>query len=214
MKHIIFIAIAFFSMAANALDLELSVGTTKFGQTDNGIWYQNGFDHTLDLQSPSYSIGVSTYLTSGMRGRLEYTYLGNTSIKARGVADANYNGVDGCNGSCWNINHYHTSGSVRGFSATLAPEWSVGGGYKVFIEGGLFVFLPKFVAQAGETEAVVWQNEYREGWQTGLQLGGGVQHGNTQFVLTAYNVDAKTPDENAIPNWQGLAFNVKLRQLF
>lgn len=214
MKHFIAIIALVLPLVASALDLELSIGSTKFGKTDNGIWYQNGFDHTLDLQSPSYSIGVSDYVSPGTRWRLEYTRLGNTSTKARGVADANYNGVDGCNGPCWNVNHYHTSGSVRGFSATLAPEWNIGGGFKVFAEGGVFVYLPKFVVQAGETECVEWQNEYREGWQAGLQLGGGIQKGKTQFVLTAYNIDAKTPDENAIPNWQKWAVNAKIRQLF
>lgn len=203
------------SFGAQALDLTGSVGHTMTTRTDNGIWRQDGFPYSFDYTSQSYSVGLSGYAFSQTRYHLEYTRLFQVTAHAKGVPDDVYNGSNGCVAACPPLSDFHTEGSVRGFSATLAPEWSVGGGYKVFVEGGAFVFLPKFLAQAKDatTADYTWQNEYREGWKAGPQLGFGGEYKSTQLVLTAYYVDAPTPDWNAIPNWTGWAYNARLRYL-
>lgn len=198
--------------AMHGLTAEGSIGWTQFGKTNNSVWYQNGYEHQLDLQSQSWSIGVSKYVLPRTRGRIEYTYLGNVTTQAMAVQDPDYNGVDGCRYQHCHANFFHTEGSVRGVSFTLAPEMVVGD-KKVFIEAGAFVFLPKFIATVSPTRGaspVIWK-EYSESWQVGAQLGVGVQHKNIQFVLTAYNTDSKTPDVDAVPNQQGVAYNAKLR---
>jgi hypothetical protein len=207
----------FLCTCAHAVDFEASIGTTQFQQTPNGIWWQNGYDHQLDLSSQSFSIGITDRFANGLRWRVAYTRLGNTYSNTMAVSDANYNGVDGCRHPCtekpWAVKG---EGSVRGYSFTVAPEMSIGYGVKVFIEGGAFVFLPKFEAYCGKTmdTAGALCIRYANGWQIGPQLGAGVDYKGTQVVWTAYQVDSPTPDDQAIPNWRGWAMNISLRQRF
>lgn len=216
MKLLIFAMLLLCGAAhADGIQIEASVGHTQFGKTENGIWYQNGFDHTLDLQSNSWSVGVTGYATSWMRWRAQWSQLGTISTNAQGVADANYNGYDGCRGPCWNVNTYKTEGSLRGLSLTLAPEMYIGGGIKGFVEGGIFYNLTKFDAVAGETaNTLYWNNQYREGLNLGTQIGVGIDYKGTQIVLTYYKADAPTDDPNAIINRTGDVLNLSLRQRF
>jgi hypothetical protein len=85
----IFIAIclmsvaSFFTTDATALEFEASIGYTQFEKPDNGIWWQNGFHHTLDTSSPSYSIGVTDRFDSGLRWGATYVNLGTISTSAQ-----------------------------------------------------------------------------------------------------------------------------------
>lgn len=200
----------------HGLTIEASVGHTQFTKTNNTLWYQEGFTHQLDMQSQSYSIGVSGYVADSTRWRVEYTRLGNVTTQADAVSDANYNGSNGCKNPCDPLSIMRTEGSVRGFSFTLAPEMRVSPNIKLFVEAGAFVFLPKFYADSTYPGAANyrWTNEYRAGWVTKPQIGIGGSYKNMQLVLTAYNVDAPTPDVDAIPNWSGWAYNIKGRYQF
>jgi hypothetical protein len=200
-----------------ALDYEVSIGNTQFTPTPNGIWWQNGFAHQLDMNSQSYSLGITDRFNNGLRWRAAYTRLGNTYSNTMAVSDANYNGVDGCRQPCtetpWAVKG---EGSIRGYSFTLAPEIYLGYGFKGFLEGGLFLFLPKFMASCGRTmsgpmyDCIEWNN----GWQVGPQIGVGIEYSKTQLVWTTYRVDAPEPRPDYIPNWMGWAMNVSLRQRF
>ena len=219
MKKLITLIIFMLAIPAFAWDIEASVGSTQFQKPDNGIWWQNPFENTFDLQSPSYSIGVSGYVYPSVRGRVAYTRLGNvTGYAIATPQDAQYNGVDGCVGPCPVMSAFRTEGSVRGVSFTLAPEWNVSPGVKVFLEGGAFVYLPKFKADVGSCTtpacAPTWFNEYREGWQVGPQIGGGVEIDKVQLVFTLYKIDTPTPDINATTNFKSWAANVSLRYRF
>lgn len=215
MKHIIAIILAALSMQAQAIDLELSVGHTKFGKTGNGTWYQNGFENTLDLKSTSWAVGVSGYATDWMRWRAQWSNLGKLSTFAKGVNDPNYNGVDNCYDPCENHKTYKTEGGLSGLSMTLAPEMHIAGGVKGFVEAGVFYNMTKFYAEASEDgNKFTWCNEYREGWNWGSQLGAGLEYKGTQLVFTWYKADAPTKDENAIVNRSGEVFNVSIRQRF
>lgn len=200
-------------LAVHGLTAEVSVGTTKFGKTDNSIWYQNGYHHTLDLQSPSYSLGLSGYLTSSTRWRVEAGRLGQVSTEAQAVSDANYNGVDGCKHPCETPVTVRTEGSIRGISFTLAPEFT-SWGVRWFVEGGAILFWPSFTAGVSESPNthMSWGLHYKEGPQLGGQFGGGVHlWKNVQFVLTVYGIDTKVSNPDAITNNKGPALNAKLR---
>ena len=215
MKHFIAIILAALSIQAHAVDLELSLGHTQFGKSGNGIWYQNGFDHTLDLESDSWSIGATGYATDWMRWRAQWTQLGNMSTYAKGVPDANYDVHGGCHEPCDNIDTFKTEGTLRGLSLTLAPEMHIAGGVKGFVEGGVFYNLTKFYAEsARKPDKFTWQNEYREGWNWGTQLGVGLDYKGTQLVVTWYKADAPTKDENAIISRSGEVLNVAIRYRF
>lgn len=199
----------------HGISVEASVGNTQYTKPNNTIWYQNEFHNTFDLQSSSYSIGITGYLLPSTRWRVAYTRLGQVSSVARATSDAIYNATNHCTtGSC-PLNTYRTEGSVRGYSFTLAPEMQMGS-FKVFAEAGAFVFLPKFIATIDNCSAASCIQQFSEGWRAGPQIGFGAEYRptKTQLVVTAYRVDAQTSNVDAITNWQGWAMNAAVRQQF
>lgn len=215
MKIILAIIFAAISLPALAIDFEFGIGNTTFSKPPNTIWYQQEFHHTFDLNSGSYSIGVSDYLTQSMRWRVAYTRLGNVSSNAQATSDAIYNATNHCTTGHCQLNTYRTEGSVRGFSLTLAPETMVGG-IKVFAEAGAFVYLPKFAAHvaSSNTGQVYGHVQYSEGWKAGPQIGLGVEYQRVSLVIMAYKIDSPTPDVDAVPNWGPWAMNVSMKARF
>ena len=66
MKHAAILAIAAMlplSAYAAAPKLELGVGVSKFDLRDDGLWYQEGMPHKLDMRSPAVSIGLTGDIT-------------------------------------------------------------------------------------------------------------------------------------------------------
>ena len=116
---------------AQAQEVEIAGGITQFGKTDNGTWYQEGFDHTIKVTSPSLSIGVKTdYLRAG------YTYLGHASSSALAVSvDSNYNEhtANHCNGECLPLAHWNGHGDVSGLYVSA---------YYKYLELGVFAYRP------------------------------------------------------------------------
>lgn len=112
MRYILVFLIFISSFAYSSI--ELSLGATKFGQVPDGIWYQEKFEHHLDLTSLSRSIGIS-----GDSWRTGYLWLGKSSSNSLAVAaDNNYNSKNPptyCNGKCWPLSHWYGSGDVDGF---------------------------------------------------------------------------------------------------
>lgn len=211
-----FILLFLLSFSAHAMDVDVAIGSTKFQSSPNGIWWQQGFDNTRDLQSVSYSIGVSDYAWPSIRWRVAYSRLGHVQTSGIGTTDEDYNGTDGCIANpCVQQALYTTDSSVRGFAFTLAPEKQFGA-FKVFVEGGAFVYLMKFRAQMApcRTCAVTWDNEYREGWNFAPQLGAGIEYKKTQFVLIYRKIDAPTKDPNAIVNVGSDTLTAEMRKLF
>ncbi len=118
------------------MDLELSVGVTAFRQQDNGIWYQEGFDHSLKLKSAAYSAKLFTKKSEdGWQVGVGYTYIGSASSSAIATAsDANYNAeTHGCNGPCWPMSHWYGKGKVHGVSLLLRKNFDSG----LYLEGGV-----------------------------------------------------------------------------
>jgi len=191
--------------AVNGIEPEVSIGRTQFGKTGNGIWYQEGFHYTFDNRDTSYSIGASGYLSPSVRGRVAYTRLGDIRTSAVAVSDANYNGVDGCNGECEPCILATTRATIQGFSFTAAPEVSVGG-FKVFAEAGAFLFRADFRAYIEGDENINYSK-----WHVGPQVGMGVGKNGVQLVLTAYRVDLPGIPADYITNFQGWATNLALR---
>lgn len=215
MKYIVAFILSASSWLAHALDYEISAGHTTFQKPPNTIWYQREFPHIFDLNSGSYSVGVSDYMTSTIRWRAAYTRIGDVLSDAQATSDAIYTATGHCVTGVCPLNTYRTEGSVRGFSLTLAPEKQVGG-VKVSVEVGAFIYMPKFYAEvAGCASCTVTdRKEYSEGWKVGPQIGVGVEYQRVALVLTAYKIDAPTPDVDAVPNWGPWAANVSMRVRF
>jgi len=118
------------------LDLELSIGITKFQQQTNGIWYQEGFDHSLKLKSASYSAKIFSHPSAnGWQVGVGYTYVGKAASEAVATAsDANYDPIKkACVGPCWPLSHWYGAGTVQGVSLLARKNFESGW----YVEGGL-----------------------------------------------------------------------------
>lgn len=193
------------------LSLTIGYGYVEYGRTDNGTWWQNGFENTRDMTSQSLSVGLSHEVTNKWVVGIEAKRLGQTSIRAKGVPDANYNGYDGCIGHCTGMQSYYTEGSVSGVSVDAMYRVPLGAGFTGLIGGGVFAHWPKAWASNGISPG--WVYQYREGMQIGPQVQAGVQYDKTQVLLTYYSVPAPSGDINSPVNWSRQIVEIKVRFL-
>lgn len=216
----LFLLLALLPINAMALDFELSGGITKYKRAQNGTWYQEAFPYELDLKSAAWSAGVSHKFVGYPRVRTEFVNLGMASADAYAVPnDYNYNFNDNtCNTRCLPIAHYMSKGDVRGVAFTVAPEWKFGS-YTAFVEGGVYVFRPRYWALVTE---IIWgdsNGDYAEGArrdqttvrhkaniQSSWVIGAGVRYKNVDFSLRIYDVGANDDDVPAVYRGASTAF--------
>lgn len=173
------------AVSAHAASLEVGAGAARYEPLGNGIWYQEGFEHKLDLQSPAFMVGATGDLTPGVAWHVDYVYLGRASVDSWDTpVDANYapQNANHCNGACLPLVHVQGAGTVQGIAATLEPHVDLSG-WRFGVEAGPFLFfptwsmsVPNWVAATGNRGNTDWQstadgNLY---WQSGYrpQIGG------------------------------------------
>src|SRR6185369_17668114 len=78
--------LAFVPASVFAVDFEIGAGIAHTTTRGNGMWYQDGFPHKLDLNAPTLEIGLSdNFIQRGRWGanwRASYIYLGNVHSDA------------------------------------------------------------------------------------------------------------------------------------
>jgi hypothetical protein len=204
MKRAIFAMALVLALPAFSMSLEISSGLSNFTESDKGIWWQpgpasEGFSTSMDLDSKSITIGVSGYATDWAKWRVGYAHLGKVSTKAWATSDDLDYDFDGqkCRPGC-TMAYYHAKGSVQGVYALLAPEIR-SGNWSAFVEGGAWVYVPKF--EVGDD--VLAPNKIEEKLTVGAVAGLGVGYKNVSLVARAYRVD---PMSVSLPaNYQGYA---------
>lgn len=215
MKRIIAVLVVSLSLSANAWEVEASVGQTHFSRSVNGVWWEKGWWNEWNTKSNSAYIGATDYVNyesrwfSRLRWRAGFQYLGQVSSRALVTNDGEYNGHNGCvSTGCTSMVNMRTEGSVRGFTAALAPEWYVGNGYRVFVEAGLFAYVPKIDVYFSDVTTPNDENHYsyKGGINFGPTLGIGISNKNMDVVLTAYKLDATNDKPQCdkcivVPNW-------------
>lgn len=125
---------------SNASEITVGVGQSLYLDRGNGIWYQNGFQHDLDLKSNVWSITVSDNITDGLDWDVGFISLGTVHSNAIATpSDANYNGATGsCVGKCWPLSNFVGEGKSSGFTLDLSPFTYVHG-FKIAGYLGLYV---------------------------------------------------------------------------
>lgn len=89
-----------------AVAVELSVGRTQFRQAEDGLWYQSEFDHSIDLNSTSWAVGIKYE-----NWRFGYEHFG--SVKSHALATAS--DEDYLNGApYWPLSNWYGQGETRG----------------------------------------------------------------------------------------------------
>ena len=208
------------TISANAAELEISTGQSKYTKSDNGIWWQNPFPNEFKLQSNSIAIGMTDYLTDNVRWHAGYKHLGNVSSYAEAVGnDYNYNGVNGCVGACMPMSHWYGFGYVHGIYATLAPEYRFTDKAKVFFEAGFWAYqaiftmtIPDWYSAPGDTVPKYIRVEHSGGLVLGAIFGAGIEYDNMQLVVTWLRSDANgNPDTIAIYQHQTMDVSLRVR---
>lgn len=121
--------------------IEGAIGGAAYQHGPNGLWYQDGFQHRLDLTAPAIEVGFTgdLYQTQrwGLSWHLDYAWLGTIHTQAMATPnDANYDAnTKSCNGPCWPLANYMGSGHDSGFMLTLEPHLNWGN-WRFGVEAG------------------------------------------------------------------------------
>ena len=227
---LLYVATVLFWLAAvnnaPAYEMEISYGQSQYTKSDNGIWWQagpaaDGFYDQFDLKPKSFSIGVTDYLTDGVRWRAGYTHLGEVTSFSKAVPnDHNYNGVDGCVGKCLPMAYWYGRGYVDGFYLTASPEYKTGN-WVFAVEGGLWLFKPDFtmmvtdIYDTHEDTSPRWViNQHKNGYEFGAVMGASIGFKNTSIAFTMYKSESTGPTEGDIAIYKGYTQNIAIRYRF
>ena len=214
MKPLFLTLILLFASSAQAADIELGIGHTTFNPSDNGVWWQQGLDHHLNMDDNSINLGLTDYLTDSIRWHAGYMHLGKTSTWAIATSDANFTGSGCATNPCAYSDVYIGSGEVQGVYLTAAPEYNWGN-VKLIAEGGLWFYKADFnmvvIRPVGlNSSQVIWNQNKQDAIQIRPVFGLGVEYNKVQLMLDMYGVDSSGEEINHIPNYKGSATNLSL----
>jgi len=128
----------------NWFQFEAGVGASHYTPYTDGLWYQQGLPHSLQVNALAAEVGVvKNVWQSGNWGvdlHLDYAYLGQINYNAMATpSDANYNTqTKGCNGQCWPLSNFVGSGHDQGVYLTVEPhyDWQ---GFRFGVEAGPYI---------------------------------------------------------------------------
>ena len=188
-----------FAVHAKAASVEVGAGVAQARTQGNGIWYQDGFQHTLDLRSPVVMLGIKGDLSQHFAWHVNAVDLGSYSVNSQDTPnDANYSG-DGYTGNALPLANYVGSGSVYGIAATLQAHTA--GAWQFGVDAGPFVYhaswslsvpnwypsqqIAKGVFEAtGPVDPVATSDAH---WALGYVAGVSLSHGPLSFSLSYYS---------------------------
>ena len=148
-------------------------------------------------------------------------YLGEVNTWAIATTDADFTGFGCASNPCAARDTFIGRGSVEGFQFSLAPEWRIGQ-FKLFVEGGAYVFLSHFrMTVIGDNAhtlpqtQVWWDKGKADNWNVKPMYGIGIEYDHWQLVASGYGVDSSAhEDGDTIPNYTGTTYNLTLRRRF
>ena len=198
MKKVFLAGILACAPIAHAASIEVGAGVAQSSTQGDGIWYQEGFPHTLKLRSPAFLIGVTGDLTLHLAWHVDAVSLGSYSVDSWDTPnDANYSG-SGYRGNPLPLAHYMGSGSVYGVAATLQAHTQ--GKWQFGMQAGPFLYrstwklavpdwypsaetAPGVFAQTGPVSPI---HVSQAQWALGYTVGATLTHGPLTLALTYY----------------------------
>jgi hypothetical protein len=192
-------------------EFEMSVGKSTFQVQRDGTWYQQPFQHEIDLTSSAWAIGMTGKLSDSIRWRAGYAYLGTVSSNAQAVtSDAAY-AKYGANAGLYSPMYtWIGTGQVREVYATIAPELHRGL-WTYSFEAGYAIYYP------------TWHERIYEGWgiypadhKTRFEItpiiGFSIGYRKTSMVLSFQSVNAAGDEYPAV--YKGVVKTLSMRQKF
>lgn len=134
---------------ANAWQFEGAITSTNYGGLSDGLWYQQGMPHVLNVKTYGFAAGVTGTLYSrgswGIDWHVDYAHLGHVSSDCDCTPiDQNYdtkthsivpNPIPVANAQ------FVGNGDAQGIALTLEP-WVKYEGWRFGLEAGLFPYRP------------------------------------------------------------------------
>lgn len=194
MKYlIVFLVLCTFG-TAHAAQWELGVGMAHAQQQHNGTWYQEGFAHTLRLNSPVVEAGVLVRWSRHVNWHVDAVYLGRVGVGSLDVPNANYSlSAHDCVGPCMALQHFVGAGTIYGVQALTGYHttgaWQFGMASGPFLYHASWVLtVPDWYPSAGltETGSPYAIARYNAGWALGWVAGVTLRHGPWQASLRYY----------------------------
>lgn len=151
MRYILALLLTCYAALAQAVDLEIGAGMSRYTPRGNGMWYQEGLPHALILNAPAFEIGLTDNSWQreryGLDWHVSYVYMGNVHTDAQATSlDANYDAsTKRCISLCDRLARFVGNGHNQGVKFTLEPTFTYAG-WRLGVEGGIYVFHPTWHA--------------------------------------------------------------------
>lgn len=194
--------------AANDDYFDIEIGRVSYKAIGDGVWYQESFEHVLDMKSVSYSVNGRYPIKSWLDVRLGFFDLGKVSSNAYATQwDRDYDmSSHVCLSTCEKPAQFIGEGSVKGFSLSLQPTYRMGD-WSFFGEIGLIKAKVTWSMKVKSDEATgKWEwwdcgHCSVDTWTTGQKFGLGVSFKSISFVFSLFEgLDAKGKDPvNGMP---------------
>lgn len=213
---IIFAAIelAIGSAVAHAADFEASVGESVFQRQPDSVWYQDPFQHQLNMRSTAWSLGLTGMATSNLRWRSGYAYLGHVSsdsvdtpydsiYRRWGAQSAQHGPMASCQGS----------GDIQELYATIASEMHHGK-WTFSVEGGAAIYRASWQVNAyiiGDQNNIGVMS-HQPNLRITPMIGASIGYSDTSLALSLQNVRAEGDQYPGV--YAGPVATVSVRQKF
>lgn len=205
MKAII-LAFALASVTAHAAQIEVGAGVAQSATNGDGTWYQQGLQHSLNLKTPAFMVGVTGNISPHFSWHLDAVDLGSYSVNSWDTyQDDFYNTqTHQCVSHCGELLHFLGSGHIYGVAATLEAHTT--GAWQVGIEAGPFLYHSRWGVNVSNYKPVVgwagsgttqcgnqWGTTNGEdiartcsGWKIGAVIGVRLSHGPWALSIRRY----------------------------
>lgn len=165
------LALALLPLCAQAADIEIGTGATRYKTAHDGLWYQDAYPHTFDLNDVPVSIGVSGE-RNGLRYRAEYISLGWLYNSAQWTSDANYYAGTPAPAITYGVGRGSASGILLSVSRPVNLS-----GLPLYVEAGPWFYVPKWKISTYDIATGVHgcECETPRTWHAGPALGFGIR---------------------------------------
>ena len=209
------------------LNFEIGAGVSKYSLLGDGIWIQQGMEHSLGLSAPVLSAGFTGSIWQrdswGIDWHVDYVYLGHVSSQCECTpVDANYNLSSHTIKSPMPVPvpnaNFVGNGNAQGVALTLEPYLRYHG-WRIGLEGGLFPYRPAWdVSVYGWSDTPglptkTVQAHTPRGIRIGSLVGLSVGRGPLSVSLQYYFLPTRSDDAHPPAIWKG-ATVVQMRYRF
>lgn len=210
-------------LSANSHALDIEIGQSKYIKIGDGVWYQEPFEHDLDMKSLAFGIYLRRPIAHWIDWRIGYFDLGTVKTDAMATPeDANYDfNSHQCKDPCLPLSRFKGTGGIKGISVTTLPTYR-SGNFSAFLELGITYYHTSWdVSITHSPEYISGTSEWIcdmcavDKWNTGYRYGVGIGYQDISISYSVFdNLDTRGIDtNNGVPVFNA-AHTITLRYSF